>query len=169
MNKNVWLFIDIDGCIMNNMFNNVFYTNDQEKIINIVSAYQKSRCIGLYPEFIEFYKRVVDNKDYEITDITFITGRQENCFGWLTDMQLKLLEKIHWFDVRYFYNHSKHTWKIYRSFKVHTVLDSIQYSNFKGMIKIYDDLNLQKEFQEALDKDFEFYIIRDKEDWNRYE
>lgn len=166
MNKKVWFFIDIDGCILPNMFNNAFYSNDEEKVISIISAYNNAKGIELYPEFIEFYKRIVDNEDYDIEEITFVTGRQENVFGWITDTQLKPLEKIRWFYIHYFYNFGKHTWKVYKHFKIHTILNSLQFSEFRGLIKIYDDLDLSIEFQESLDKDFEFYLIENKEDWN---
>jgi len=166
LNKNLWLFIDIDGCVMHNIFNNSFYTNDTEKIESIINTYKNARDVEVYSEFVEWFKRITESKEYDIEDITFITGRQENCFGWLTDIQLRPLEKYHWFDVHYFYNHSKHTWELYKSFKVHCVLDALQYSNYRGQIKIYDDYDFSKELKEVLDMDFEFYVIKEKEDWN---
>ena len=167
MNKNVWLFIDIDGCIMDSMFNNAFYDTDQQKISSIISAYEKGRSIKLYPEFIEWYKRITHNEDFEIEAITFITGRQENCFGWLTYIQMLPLEKIHWFGINYFYQYGKHTWEAYRQFKTHSILDSLSFSNFTGQIKIYDDFDFLEDLEEILDRRFEFHLIKDKEDWNR--
>ncbi|MFW9872408.1 MAG: hypothetical protein ACFFG0_04840 [Candidatus Thorarchaeota archaeon] len=166
MNKNLWLFIDIDGCIMPNMFSKGFYTNNREKIESIIDTYHNAKEASIYFEFFEWFKRITSNKEYEIFEITFISGRQENCFGWLTNMQLKPLEKFRGFDVRYFYNHAKHTWDIYKSFKVNSILDALNFSNYRGMIKIYDDYDLEHDFKQALDKEFEFNLIRQKEDWN---
>lgn len=167
MKQKLWLFLDIDGCIMDNVFaNGKFYTNDMEKIDKIINAYERSRTIALYPEFIDFFKRIVNNEKYDIEEITFITGRQENVFGWLTEMQLRSLERIHWFYIKYYHNFGKHTWELYKTFKIHSVLDALQFTQFRGMIKIYDDMDFSLEFMENLDRPHEFYLINKKEDWN---
>ena len=167
--QKVWYFIDIDGCIMPDMFSNVFYKDDQEKLIQIASVYKNARekNYQLYPEFIEFYTRINSNELCEIEEITFVTGRQDNCFGWLTEKQLKPLEKLRWFHIYYFYNFSKHTNKVYKNFKVSTVLNALEFNEFRGVLKIYDDWDLSKEFEDALDVPFEFNLIEKKEDWNK--
>lgn len=166
MKQNLWLFIDIDNCIMDSIFDNKFYDNDYEKIETIIKAYKKGKYKEIYKEFIEFYKRITSNEQYDIEEITFVTGRQENVMGWFTEKHLELLHDIHWFTIHYFYNFAKHTWEIYRNFKINCILDAIQYTQFRGLIKIYDDLDVSKEFKEVLDKPHEFYLIKSKEDWN---
>lgn len=167
--QSVQFFIDIDGCVMPDMFSRVFYKDETEKLIHIAAIYKNAveTDFQLFLEFIEFYKRITSNPNYDIEEITFVTGRQENCFGWLTEKQLKPLEKIHWFHIHYFYNFAKHTAEVYQNFKVHTILDTIQFNEFRGILRIYDDWDLSNEFEASLDIPFEFNLITNREDWNK--
>lgn len=142
MKKSTWYFIDIDGCIMPSSFSNVFYKNDEEKLETINRIYNKvvKEETKLFPGFVKFYEKINNIKLNPIEEITFITGRQENVFGWLTEMQLKPLNLISSnYDVRYFYNKVNHTKENYKNFKLHEILNIISFTNFKGIIEVFDD------------------------------
>lgn len=167
MKERVWYFIDIDGCIMPNIFDNSFYQNDQEKVESIAKVYKwcAENNIALYPEFIEWYKRIILNID-KIVGTIFVTGRQENVFGWLTQYQLNPL-RYHYnqFEIEYFPNKVDHNWKEYIGFKLRTIAS---YARFRGHFKIYDDLDFSKELENTLIElgtSFEFHLIKQKEDW----
>lgn len=166
MNKKVWLFIDIDGCIMDNMFeNSKFYENDLEKIENIIQAYEKAKTTKLYPEFIDWYVRTVDNKEKIIKEIVFTTGRQADIFGWITKTQLKFLREFHPFTTLYFNENLIHTWELYKKFKLYCLQKFTIHPEDK--IEIYDDTDFSEEYKKVLKKNFEFHLIQDKEDWNK--
>ena len=166
MKPRTWYFLDIDGCILPNIFDNTFYTNDQEKLESIIKAYQKAKDVSLYPEFVEWWNR---NVIKTINKVRFITGRQEDIFGWLTKTQLKPLILPLKEYIYYYPNHFTHDWNLYLRVKINKILEIIETkfdnANYTEEVKIYDDHDFSKELKENLEYPFEFHLIQSKEDW----
>lgn len=168
--KRTWYFIDIDGCIMPNIFNNQFYKNDKEKLEVIANVYQKvvNEKIQLYPQFIQWFRQNLNNNI-----IQFITGRQYNIFGYLTTYQLFPLREISptFRPTLYYPDDLKHTWNNYLKFKIKTIYNIIKTHDCEGdYIHIYDDFDLSKELkilEMILDIKIEFHLITKPEDWEK--
>lgn len=144
MNNSIFL-IDIDGCILPNLFTNYGWAKKQDQDIVIKEVNEKGKDVRLFPNFIEYYRVIC--KDAQ--KIYFITGRQEAPFRNLTLINLKALWDLQYdFTIIWYPPDRKHTSKKYFKWKTNTIKTLIKgYTKtsakygLKNSFYIYDDLS----------------------------
>lgn len=144
--KKVYIF-DIDNCIMPNVFPNL---NEKGSIEEIR---RKLKAISLYPEFIEYFKKITNAPGIKIF---FLTGRKSKDFRIETINQLKLLditeEHIIFYPKEYSYSKIR-----YFVFKIYNILKIAIMNNKYLEVVVFDD---KKEYFEKLLKKAEQLNIR---------
>jgi hypothetical protein len=173
--KEVYIF-DIDGCVMPVIFKNFNSADPRRKIIS--DAIKNGNKTGLYPKFIEFYKK----NCREAFSVYFLTGRKYKEFGKLTGNQLRELKDYRNFQIIYYperksyKSHQYFAWKVKEIRKIvkNTIKkDIVQESmNEKLKFNIFDDMNdhfpkikIMKEFSNLK---LQLTVIESENNWNNF-
>lgn len=171
--KKVFL-IDIDGCIMNNLFQNfpLKEQSQKEREIIINDVIKNGLNTKLFTNFIQYYsKNCVDHT------VIFITGRQRSEFKELTEKQLFPLKAINpHFIIDYYPEDRTHDPKNYFSWKKNSI--KLYINDEKTKYLIFDDLDnyfkdLKFYFWDlkylgvfSLNYDVSYFKVNSNEDWN---
>ena len=142
--KEIFIF-DIDGCILHSKFPDI-HDNSQSKEIVIKEVLKNGNMVRLFPEFIEYYEKNCRAAE----TIFFMTGRQKNSLGELTERQLSPLNRIKPFQMIYYPEGTSHIatnyfdWKVNQLVEIFKKYNNSEHHNIdsknKYIFKIYDDM-----------------------------
>ncbi len=173
LKREIYIF-DIDGSIMPSIFKN-FNTGEKRKNI-IREAIKNGNQAGLYPKFIDFYKKNCIRAE----SIYFLTGRRYKEFGKLTENQLQILIEFRDFRMIYYperkpyKSHKYFAWKAREIKKI--IKKSIKSGKTHGDVKenfvfyIFDDLNDHfpriRDFEDKYKVKIHLTLIDNTDIWN---
>ncbi|MFW9818358.1 MAG: hypothetical protein ACFFE5_02015 [Candidatus Thorarchaeota archaeon] len=170
--KNIYIF-DIDGCVMPVIFENFNSGEPRKKVIS--DAIKNGNKASLYPEFIEFYKKL----SREAESIYFLTGRKYKEFGKITENQLQILNDFRDFQIIYYperksyKSHQYFAWKVKEIKKIikNSIKRAKSQGNLDGALKfnIFDDMSDHftdiKKIKEISNHQIQLTVIKSKSNW----